>query len=100
VIVTPSILRKIINKNLKMESERINLVGSNSNSNSGKGGSKKGRKVITLTALKKKELCEYKIANPNVTNEELRQLFQISKSTVGDILRAKEKWISIEESSE
>ena len=100
MIVTPSILRKIINKNLKMESERINLVGSNSNSNSGKGGSKKGRKVITLTALKKKELCEYKIANPNVTNEELRQLFQISKSTVGDILRAKEKWISIEESSE
>src|SRR5438874_663353 len=98
-MVTPSILRKIINKNLKMESERINLVGSNSNSNSGKGGSKKGRKVITLT-LKKKELCEYKIANPNVTNEELRQLFQISKSTVGDILRAKEKWISIEESSE
>ena len=80
-----------------MESERINLVGSNSNSNSGKGGR---RKVITLTALKKKELCEYKIANPNVTNEELRQLFQISKSTVGDILRAKEKWISIEESSE
>jgi len=74
VIVTPSILRKIINKNLKMESERINLVGSNSNSNSGKGGSKKGRKVITLTALKKKELYEYKIANPNVTNEELRHV--------------------------
>ena len=50
-----------------MESERINLVGSNSNSNSGKGGSKKGRKVITLTALKKKELQSYPpIVTPSV----------------------------------
>ncbi|CAJ0900323.1 14667_t:CDS:2 [Entrophospora sp. SA101] len=28
-------------------------------------GSKKGRKLKTLTAIKKKELCEYKLDNPS-----------------------------------
>jgi len=79
-----------------MESENNNTVGSSSN-RTGKGGSKKGRKLTTLTALKKKELCEYKGANSNASNEEIAQLFQIGKSTVGDILRKKDKWISIEE---
>jgi len=84
-----------------MESESINTVGSSgatgyNNSNSDKSK----RKKTSLTALQKKELCQYKNANPNATNEEIGILFQIGKSTVGDILRAKEKWILIEESSE
>ncbi|CAJ0846777.1 14967_t:CDS:2, partial [Entrophospora sp. SA101] len=32
-----------------------------------------GRKLVTLTNIKKKELCEYKIANPTKTNEQLEK---------------------------
>ncbi|CAH1768634.1 9720_t:CDS:2, partial [Entrophospora sp. SA101] len=56
---------------------------------SSKGGSRTGRKLVALTNIKKKELCEYKIANPTKTNEQIRNEFGISKSTVGDILREK-----------
>ncbi|CAJ0922703.1 7240_t:CDS:2 [Entrophospora sp. SA101] len=60
-----------------------------------KGGSKKGRKLKTLTAIKKKELCEYKRDNPSKSHETIAELFEISKSTVGDILRTKDKWLAI-----
>ena len=40
----------------------MNIEGSSS-----KGGSRTGRKLVTLTNIKKKELCEYKIANPTKT---------------------------------
>jgi hypothetical protein len=46
----------------------------------------------TLTAIEKKSLCEYKAAHPNENNERIADLFQIDKSTAGDILRTKEKW--------
>ncbi|CAJ0869485.1 3522_t:CDS:2, partial [Entrophospora sp. SA101] len=59
-----------------------------------KGGSKKGRKLKTLTAIKKKELCEYKRDNPSKSHETIAELFEISKSTVGDILRTKDKWLA------
>ncbi|CAJ0833419.1 10350_t:CDS:2, partial [Entrophospora sp. SA101] len=39
-------------------------------------------------------LCEYKIANPTKTNE------QIGKSTVGDILGEKVRWLAINADSE
>ena len=58
--------------------------------NSNKGGSKKGRKLKTLTTIEKKSLCEYKAAHPNENNERIAELFQIGKSTVGDILRTKD----------
>nr|CAG8459407.1 1231_t:CDS:2 [Entrophospora candida] len=66
---------------------------------SSKFGSKKGRKLITLTNIQKKELCEYKIANPNQTYEGIGKKFGIGKSTVGDILNEKEKWLAIAENS-
>jgi len=65
---------------------------------SNKGGSKKGRKLNTLTAIRKKELCEYKNANLHKSNKEIAGLFGISKSTVGDILRNKDKWLAVTES--
>ena len=52
-----------------MESENINTVGSSSN-HTGKGGSKKGRKLTTLTALRKKELCKYTIENEEEAEED------------------------------
>ena len=62
---------------------------------SSKGGSKKGRVLNTLTAIKKKE---YKNSNPNKSHEEIARLFEINKSTVGDILRNKDKWLTVTES--
>jgi len=62
-------------------------------------GSKKGRKLVTLTNIQKKELCEYKNANPSKTYEEIGNKFGIGKSTVGDILGDKAKWLAITESS-
>lgn len=66
---------------------------------SSKFGSKKGRRLITLTNIQKKELCEYKIANPNQTYEGIGKKFGIGKSTVGDIINEKEKWLAIAENS-
>ena len=64
---------------------------------SSKGGSKVGRKLNTLTNIKKRELCEYKIANPTKSNKEIGEEFEIGKSTVGDIL--KEKAVGINSTS-
>src|SRR4051794_26181261 len=66
---------------------------------SSKFGSKKGRKLVTLTNVQKKELCEYKINNPTKTYEVIGKKFGIGKSTVGDVLGEKEKWLAITESS-
>ena len=77
-----------------MEIERDNAEES-----SNKGGSKKGRKLNILSALKKKELCEYKTANPNKSNEFIADLFGTKKSTVSDILKQKERWLSVTENS-
>ena len=52
----------------------MNIEGSSS-----KGGSRTGRKLVTLTNIKKKELCEYKIANPTKTNEQIGNEFGIGK---------------------
>lgn len=71
----------------------------NTGKSSSKGGSKVGRKLNTLTNIKKRELCEYKIANPFKTNEEIGKDFGISKSTVGDILREKERWLAVSANS-
>jgi hypothetical protein len=73
----------------------MNIEGSSS-----KGGSRTGRKLVTLTNIKKKELCEYKIANPTKTNEQIGNEFGIGKSTVGDILREKVRWLAIDADSD
>lgn len=80
-----------------MNTQRNNAEGTSGPTN--KGGSKKGRKLKTLTAIKKKELCEYKLSNPSKSHEAIAELFEISKSTVGDILNNKEKWLAVAENS-
>ncbi|CAH1770631.1 9847_t:CDS:1, partial [Entrophospora sp. SA101] len=59
-----------------------------------------GRKLVTLTNIKKKELCEYKIANPTKTNEQIGKEFGIGKSTVGGIFKEKTRWIAIDADSD
>ncbi|CAG8588998.1 10742_t:CDS:2 [Ambispora leptoticha] len=62
---------------------------------SSKDGSKVGRKLNILTNIKKKELYEFKITNPTKTNKKISKKFRIGKSTVGDILKEKAKWLAI-----
>ena len=62
-------------------------------------GSKKGRKLTSLTNIQKKELCKYKRNNPTKSYEEIGRKFGIGESTVGDIIKEKEKWLAITESS-
>src|SRR5688572_1517566 len=80
-----------------MNSQRNNAEGTSEPTS--KGGSKKGRKLKTLTAIKKKELCEYKLDNPYKSHETIDELFEISRSTVGDILKNKDKWLAVAENS-
>jgi Tc5 transposase DNA-binding domain/CENP-B N-terminal DNA-binding domain len=63
-------------------------------------GSKKGRKLKTLSAIQKKELCEYKSTNSNVSYEEIARKFEIGKSTVCGILKDRKKWLAIDENFE
>ncbi|CAG8561259.1 3377_t:CDS:2 [Ambispora leptoticha] len=44
-------------------------------------GSKKGRKLTSLTSIQKKELCKYKRNNPSKSYKEICKKFGISKST-------------------
>jgi hypothetical protein len=50
----------------------------------------------SLTALQKKEICLAKQIAPFPTNQDLANAYDIGKSTVGDILREKEKWLTID----
>lgn len=53
----------------------------------------------SLTALQKKEICLAKQTSPFPTNQELASTYDIGKSTVGDILKEKEKWLAIDDDS-
>ena len=53
----------------------------------------------SLTALQKKEICLAKQIAPFPTNQDLANTYDIGKSTVGDILREKEKWLTIDDDS-
>ena len=53
------------------------------------------RKRNILTAAQKRELCETKEREPNLSNVELAQKYNIGKSTITDILKDKERWLVI-----
>ena len=53
----------------------------------------------SLTALQKKEICLAKQIAPFPTNQDLANAYGIGKSTVGDILNEKEKWLTIDDNS-
>ncbi|GET57988.1 jerky protein homolog-like [Rhizophagus irregularis DAOM 181602=DAOM 197198] len=56
------------------------------------------RKRVILSATQKRELCETKEKNPNLSNISLAQQYRVGKSTITDILKEKERWLSITES--
>jgi hypothetical protein len=58
------------------------------------------RKRVILSAAQKRELCETKVKNQNTSNVELALRYHIGKSTVTDILKEKERWLTISEGQE
>ncbi|CAB5391817.1 unnamed protein product [Rhizophagus irregularis] len=53
------------------------------------------RKRTILSAAQKREICEIKEREPNLSNVSLAQRYNIGKSTVTDILSEKECWLAI-----
>ena len=58
------------------------------------------RKRASLSAAQKRELCEKKEKNPNLSNIKLALQYYVRKSTITDILKEKRHWLSISESQE
>ncbi|CAG8777903.1 9842_t:CDS:2, partial [Dentiscutata heterogama] len=57
--------------------------------------SKKTRKI--LTGKQKKALCQFAQNNPNFTQQELADKFEISRTTVADILAQSLYWLGLDE---
>ncbi|CAJ0823324.1 13560_t:CDS:2, partial [Entrophospora sp. SA101] len=53
------------------------------------------KKLTSLSAAQKRELCEVKKNNPSLSNVELARQYNIGKATVTDILSEKERWLAI-----
>ncbi|UZO17993.1 uncharacterized protein OCT59_009321 [Rhizophagus irregularis] len=53
------------------------------------------RKRTILSAAQKREICETKEREPNLSNTSIAQRYNIGKSTVTDILNEKERWLAI-----
>ncbi|MDW3631436.1 MAG: hypothetical protein QOK71_08365 [Nitrososphaeraceae archaeon] len=53
----------------------------------------------SLTALVKREICLAKQTTPIPTNKELATTFDISTSTISDILKEKDRWLAIDPES-
>ncbi|CAB5360689.1 unnamed protein product [Rhizophagus irregularis] len=58
------------------------------------------RKRVNLSAGQKREICEMKERDPHIQNVELAQKYNVGKSTITDILKESERWLTITESQE
>ena len=58
------------------------------------------KKRVVLTYVQKRQLCLDSQKTSRLTQEELATLYNIKQNTVSDILRQKDKWLSINPDSE
>jgi Tc5 transposase DNA-binding domain/CENP-B N-terminal DNA-binding domain len=58
------------------------------------------RKRVSLSAKQKHEICEMKEKYLALQNVELAQKYNVGKSTITDILRESDRWLTITESQE
>jgi hypothetical protein len=58
------------------------------------------KKRVVLTHAQKRQLCLDYQKTPRPTQEELATLYNIKQNTVSDILKKKEKWLSVNPESE
>ncbi|CAB4425738.1 unnamed protein product [Rhizophagus irregularis] len=56
------------------------------------------RKRVSLSAKQKREICEMKEKDPTLQNVEFTQKYNVGKSTITDILRESDRWLTITES--
>lgn len=52
---------------------------------------KKGR----LTNKDRKDICEYHKNVPDARQEDIAQLWQVERSTISKIIKAKDKWLAV-----
>src|SRR5581483_6424473 len=60
---------------------------------------KSKRSRISLTSLQKREICVVKCEYPHLTLTDLATRFKCGISTVGDILKEKERWLAVQNDS-
>ena len=64
------------------------------------------RAYVDLSASQTREICQYKQDHPKASQEEISIHFtgvwgvSIGRSTISDVLRAKDKWLAVEAGSE
>ena len=58
------------------------------------------RKRVNLSAGQKREICELKEMDSRIQNVELAQRYNVGKSTITDILRESERWLTLTEGQE
>jgi len=64
------------------------------------------RRRVEITASVKKEIAREKERNPSLTQTDLQRLaeskfeIKIGRSTIGDILREKQKWLACDDGSQ
>src|SRR5438128_6090620 len=61
-----------------------------------KSSTSKKRKHTVLTLNQRIEICKTKVDNPNIKNVELASRYNIGESTISDILKKKEHYLSIQ----
>ena len=64
--------------------------------NSKKQNNKDPRKRKSLTATQKKEICLKKISTPSLKQKELAIEYDVSEGMISDILKAKDRWLSVD----
>ena len=65
----------------------------------GNDDEEKINKRKSLTFSEKKEVCEWKRDHPSYSLDEIAKKFRISKSQTGNIIKEKDKWMSIDTSN-
>jgi len=54
------------------------------------------KKRKSLTAAQKKEICLKKISKPFLKQKELANEYEVSEGMISDILKAKDRWLSVD----
>ncbi|CAB4416459.1 unnamed protein product [Rhizophagus irregularis] len=54
------------------------------------------KKRKSFTAAQKKEICLRKISKPFLKQKELANEYEVSEGMISDILKAKDRWLSVD----
>jgi len=66
------------------------------NNNKNNNNNESSRKRKALTAAQKNEICLKKMSNPLLKQKELAHEYDVSEGMISDIIKAKERWLSVD----